>query len=50
MPYWRAQTLDEVGTQLAAALRCSGPTLVEVDMKAIGPFTPKFQAPTYAKK
>lgn len=50
LPYWRAKTLEDVGTQLAAALAGGGPTLVEVDMKAIGPFTPKFQAPTYAKK
>lgn len=50
MPYWRATSLDEVGRHLAAALERDGPTLVEVDMKSIGPFTPKFQAPTYAKK
>jgi acetolactate synthase-1/2/3 large subunit len=50
MPYWCAKTFEDVGTHLAAALNCSGPTLVEVDMKAIGPFTPKFQAPTYSKK
>jgi acetolactate synthase-1/2/3 large subunit len=50
MPYWKATTLDAVGTQLSAALAYRGPTLVEVDMGAIGPFTPKFQAPTYAAK
>ncbi len=49
MPYWCAKTLEDVGMHLAAALTCNGPTLVEVDMKAIGPFTPKFQAPTYTK-
>lgn len=50
MPYWRATTLEAVGTHLAAALERPGPTLVEVDMRAIGPFKPKFQAPTYAGK
>lgn len=50
MPYWKATTLDAVGRHLSAALACSGPTMVEVDMGTIGPFTPKFQAPTYAAK
>jgi len=50
MPYWRATTLDAVGTHLSTALSCGGPTMVEVDMDAIGPFTPKFQAPTYAAR
>jgi len=50
MPYWKASTLEDVGRHLSAALSRSGPTLVEVDMAAIGPFTPKFQAPTYSAK
>jgi acetolactate synthase-1/2/3 large subunit len=50
LPFWRARTLEDVGAHLARALECSGPTLVEVDMGAIGAFTPKFQAPTYSKK
>lgn len=50
MPYWKASTLPDVGRHLTTALARSGPTLVEVDMGAIGPFTPKFQAPTYAAK
>jgi len=50
MPYWRATTLDDVGKQLSAALAHGGPTLVEVDMRTIGPFKPKFQAPSYSSK
>ncbi len=50
MPYWRAQTLDDVGKHLSAALAQGGPTLVEVDMRRIGPFQPKFQAPSYGSK
>ncbi|MCB9868184.1 MAG: thiamine pyrophosphate-binding protein [Phycisphaerales bacterium] len=50
MPYWRATSLDDVGKDVAAALEHRGPTLVEVEMTSIGPFAPKFQAPTYAGK
>lgn len=50
MAYWKATTLEAVGRNLSAALAHGGPTLVEVDMGAIGAFTPKFQAPTYASK
>jgi acetolactate synthase-1/2/3 large subunit len=50
LPYWRATTLEEVGSHLSAALERGGPTLVEVDMTAIGPFKPTFQAPSYAAK
>ena len=50
LPYWRVRRLDELGGHLGAALKHDGPTLVEVDMSAIGPFRPQHQAPSYASK
>lgn len=50
LPYFSVHRTDELGAQLAAALRERGPTLVEVDMAAIGPFRPQHQAPSYPDK
>jgi len=48
MPYWRVTRLDQLGAALQAALRQHGPTLVELDMAAIGPFQPRHSVPSYA--
>ena len=50
LPFWRVRSTDELGRHLAAALQKRGPTLVEVDMSAIGPFKPLHQPPAYAGK
>jgi acetolactate synthase-1/2/3 large subunit len=50
LPYWRAASIDALGANLQAAMRQRGPTLVELDMAAIGPFRPQHQVPTYAAK
>ena len=50
MPHWRVRRTDALGGHLAAALQARGPTLVEVDMTAIGPFRPQHQVPAYAAK
>ena len=50
LPFWRVRDTDELKTHLAAALRQRGPTLVEVDMAAIGPFQPLHQIPRYSDK
>jgi acetolactate synthase-1/2/3 large subunit len=50
LPFWRVRSSEELGRHLAAALQKRGPTLVEVDMGAIGPFRPAHQAPQYASK
>jgi acetolactate synthase-1/2/3 large subunit len=50
LPFWRVRSIDELGGHLAAALQKRGPTMVEVDMSAIGPFKPLHQAPAYAGK
>ncbi len=39
-PFWRVQQADGFGAAVAEALATPGPTLVEVDMKAIGPIPP----------
>ena len=38
MPFFRCATADSFGSTVAQALAMDGPTLVEVDMTAIGPF------------
>jgi acetolactate synthase-1/2/3 large subunit len=40
----------ELGDRVAEALRVGGPSLVEVDMAAIGPYPPYFKPPPYAQK
>ena len=50
MPYWRVRAIAELGDSLVAALRKEGPTMVEVDMQAIGPFRPMHQAPSLGAK
>ena len=50
LPFWRVRSADELGRHLGAALRERGPTLVEVDMEAIGPFRPLHQAPQYGDR
>jgi acetolactate synthase-1/2/3 large subunit len=49
-PYWRVCSSGELGVHLKAALQQRGPSLVEVDMEAIGPFTPQRQVPRYSAK
>lgn len=51
LPYWRVRSIGgELGAHLKAALQQRGPSLVEVDMDAIGPFTPPHQVPRYSEK
>ena len=40
MPFWRVDRADMFGSAVAAALATPGPTMVEVDMRAIGPVPP----------
>ncbi len=47
LPYWRVARIDDLGSALQAAFRQAGPTLVEVDMQAIGPFQPQHLVPSY---
>ena len=44
IPFWRVDRADTIGTAVAAALAMSGPTLVEVNMRAIG------SAPAYGHR
>ena len=44
MPYWRVDHAQMFGDAVGAALATPGPTLVEVDMRAIGP------APAYGHR
>lgn len=50
LPYWRVRSCSELGAHLTAAVQRDGPTLVEVDMAAIGPFTPQHQVPRYSEQ
>ena len=51
LPYWRVRHIgNELGAHLKAALQQRGPSLVEVDMEAIGPFTPQHSVPKYGDK
>jgi acetolactate synthase-1/2/3 large subunit len=47
MPYSRVSAIPELGDRLGAALRREGPTMVEVDMQAIGAFRPVHQVPSF---
>jgi acetolactate synthase-1/2/3 large subunit len=38
MPYFRVDRSDGIGNAVAEALKTSGPSLVEVDMTAIGEY------------
>ena len=40
MPFWRVSRPEELGNAVERALATKGPTLVEVDMKAIGEIPP----------
>ena len=50
VPYWRVDRADGLGTAVAEALKVAGPTLVEVDMAAIGPYPRYFAPPPFAEK
>ena len=51
LPAHRVRSIgDELGAHLKAALQQRGPSLVEVDMEAIGPFTPQHSVPRYNEK
>lgn len=45
IPYWKVEKAEEVGPALKAAMDAEGPGLIEVDMKAIGPFARAFAGP-----
>jgi acetolactate synthase-1/2/3 large subunit len=45
IPHWRVAALDAFAPTIAAALATRGPTMVEVDMTAIGPFARAFAGP-----
>ena len=38
LPFWRGQSVEEVGAALKAAFAIDGPSLVEVDMHSLGTF------------
>lgn len=42
IPAWRVERAGDFGATVAQALATRGPTLVEVDMNAIGPFPPYY--------
>ena len=42
MPFWRVERAEDFGSRVGAALAVRGPTLVEVDMTAIGDHPPYF--------
>ncbi len=54
MPFWKVQQPDALGSTVEQALHTSGPTLIEVDLKAIGeippyyPFNKRQEAPARA--
>ena len=48
--YARVAKASELGDKVATALAVSGPSLIEVDMEAIGPYPPYFKPPPYAQK
>ena len=50
MPYFKCSDGAKFGETVAAALKINGPTLVEVDMNAIGEFPRYFVPPPYAAK
>jgi acetolactate synthase-1/2/3 large subunit len=48
--YGKVSATSELGDRVAEALGIGGPSLVEVDMAAIGPYPPYFKPPPYAQK
>ena len=50
MGYERVSRADALGAAVGRALGTGGPSLVEVDMAAIGPFPPYFRAPEPPKR
>ena len=50
MPYFKCSDGAKFGETVAAALKINGPTMVEVDMNAIGEFPRYFVPPPYAAK
>jgi acetolactate synthase I/II/III large subunit len=42
---WRARNIDEFSKAISAAMAIRGPTLVEVDMPAFGPYPVTFACP-----
>lgn len=42
IPFWRVSRADKIGSSLSAALQTSGPSLIEVDVSAIGPIPPYY--------
>ena len=48
MPYFKVSEADKFGETVGKALAVSGPTMVEVDMNAIGEFPRYFVPPPYA--
>jgi acetolactate synthase-1/2/3 large subunit len=49
LPHRRVRALDEFPAAIGAAIGTVGPSMVEVDMTAIGPFKTKFAGPALAK-
>ena len=50
LPFTRLKDLAAAPAALAAALARSGPTLIEIDMLAIGPFATAFAGPPVKKQ
>jgi acetolactate synthase I/II/III large subunit len=48
--YGKVSKASELGDRVTEALSVGGPSLVEVDMAAIGPYPPYFKPPPYAQK
>ena len=48
--YGKVTSTGELGEQVTQALGIGGPSLIEVDMQAIGPYPPYFKPPPYAQK
>ena len=48
--YGKVTSTAELGNRVTEALGIGGPSLVEVDMDAIGPYPPYFKPPPYAQK
>ena len=49
LPHFRLSNPTNTREVLAQAMQLSGPVMVEVDMKAWGPFTAKFAGPILKK-
>jgi acetolactate synthase-1/2/3 large subunit len=48
--YGKVASTEQLGEEVTKALGIGGPSLIEVDMDAIGPYPPYFKAPPYAQK